>query len=234
MAWVAEADFNGLSDGDLNGQGGGTGWTGNWAGGTNYDVQGTTRYEGAKAIIGDNSSIDRTLTTAVSGDGNIVYFAARRSVTNSGQSYVHFQSAGGSRCGIIMNNAGAIKTYPGSASTILASYSANTWYVFKLTMNVASNTFDVDYSTGAYGSAGTWTTGVAGVAMSSTGNITKVTYDLDTNGTQTQLFDYISGVSPFTAAGPANLKSLDGNLKANIKSYNGNVLANVKSISGNA
>lgn len=37
-----------------------------------------------------------------------------------------------------------------------------------------------------------------------------------------------------TAAGPANLKSLNTNLKANIKSYNTNLIANVKSINTNA
>lgn len=36
------------------------------------------------------------------------------------------------------------------------------------------------------------------------------------------------------AAGPSNLKSLDGNLKANIKSVNGNLLANIKSMDGNS
>lgn len=35
-------------------------------------------------------------------------------------------------------------------------------------------------------------------------------------------------------SGPANLKSLDTNVKANIKSYNTNVLANIKSINTNA
>lgn len=44
----------------------------------------------------------------------------------------------------------------------------------------------------------------------------------------------ITSLAPFTAAGPANLKSLDTNLKANIKSYNTNVLANIKSINTNA
>jgi len=41
-------------------------------------------------------------------------------------------------------------------------------------------------------------------------------------------------IEPETASGPANLKSLSGNLKANIKSRSGNALANIKSISGNA
>jgi len=36
------------------------------------------------------------------------------------------------------------------------------------------------------------------------------------------------------AAGPANLKSRSGNLKANIKSMSGNLIANIKSLSGNS
>lgn len=39
---------------------------------------------------------------------------------------------------------------------------------------------------------------------------------------------------PVTAAGPTNLKSLDGNVKANIKSFDGNVIANIKSLDGNS
>jgi hypothetical protein len=39
---------------------------------------------------------------------------------------------------------------------------------------------------------------------------------------------------PIVASGPANLKSLDGNLKANIKSIDGNLIANVKSFDGNS
>jgi len=38
---------------------------------------------------------------------------------------------------------------------------------------------------------------------------------------------------PFSAGGPANLKSLNTNLKANIKSYNSNLIANIKSINTN-
>lgn len=41
-------------------------------------------------------------------------------------------------------------------------------------------------------------------------------------------------VDVVSAAGPTNLKSYDGNVKANIKSIAGNLIANVKSLSGNA
>ena len=40
-------------------------------------------------------------------------------------------------------------------------------------------------------------------------------------------------LAPSVAAGPTNLKSWDGNVKANIKSYNTNLIANVKSINTN-
>lgn len=51
-----------------------------------------------------------------------------------------------------------------------------------------------------------------------------------TNGKQ----GVIAAIAQDGAAGPANLKSLDTNVKANIKSYNTNVLANIKSINTNA
>lgn len=41
-------------------------------------------------------------------------------------------------------------------------------------------------------------------------------------------------LAPAAAAGPANLKSYDGNEKANIKSICGNLIANVKSLAGNS
>lgn len=43
----------------------------------------------------------------------------------------------------------------------------------------------------------------------------------------------IFSFAPMVAAGPANLKSLDANVKANIKSYNSNLIANIKSIDSN-
>jgi len=45
---------------------------------------------------------------------------------------------------------------------------------------------------------------------------------------------FIVSIAPVaSASGPANLKSLDTNLKANIKSYNTNLIANIKSINTN-
>jgi len=43
----------------------------------------------------------------------------------------------------------------------------------------------------------------------------------------------MASFAPYVVSGPANLKSLNTNLKANIKSYNTNLIANVKSINTN-
>lgn len=55
-----------------------------------------------------------------------------------------------------------------------------------------------------------------------------------TSAEVTSLYNSGAGLAyPFSAGGPANLKSLDGNLKANIKSIDGNLIANVKSLDTN-
>lgn len=89
----------------------------------------------------------------------------------------------------------------------------------------------------------------AGTGMTSRGTQSGVWIFGDSNGPKTPAGSYTIGLvgtgngneviiaaafEPVAAAGPTNLKSLDGNVKANIKSYNGNVIANIKSISGNS
>lgn len=50
----------------------------------------------------------------------------------------------------------------------------------------------------------------------------------------TSAYRPLLSVTHSSTSGPANLKSLDTNVKSNIKSYNTNVLANIKSINTNA
>lgn len=80
--------------------------------------------------------------------------------------------------------------------------------------------------------------GGATANMAAEWSLDNVLTDASGNGnTLTNNNSIVFGVdTPATcaSAGPSNLKSLDGNLKANIKSYNTNVLANIKSISGNS
>lgn len=60
-------------------------------------------------------------------------------------------------------------------------------------------------------------------------------HSLQLTGSSQKMGLMVVSFAPFGAAasGPANLKSLDTNLKANIKSYNGNLIANIKSIDTN-
>lgn len=195
MAWTAIEDFNSYSDGDVVGENGGSGWSGAWAGTAGvFDVQGTVVYEGAKAILNTSSSnISRGLT-AVSGDGNVMYIAHRRTANNSGASRILLDAAASSRrVTIEFNSSGNIV---GSGTTVQA-YSANTWYVLKITLNTDADTFLVQVSTDPYGLPGTFSAG-ATCAMSGTSgaDIVSIILDLDAGGDA--YWDYISGQTPFT------------------------------------
>lgn len=224
MTWVFEAKFDSdsspaYSTGDLNGQN-------SWSGGTGTDVVTTTPYQGDQCVSGgDEANITRTFTAVNSG---VVYFAMRRSTVASGDARLDFRA----------NSNTQIKTWVrfstdvtiingGGSSTIIGSPSANQWYLFELTIN-SNDTFDIRYHNGT-----SWSTPITGLASN-----TGVTADIDairiTGGTPGAcLYDYISPTNPIGSSGPANLKSLDTNLKANIKSYNTNLLANIKSIDTN-
>lgn len=94
-----------------------------------------------------------------------------------------------------------------------------------------------------------WTLDSNGIAnISKTGNdCFGMRMDRDINnseptGVNRRSFYYASAIGTINdpyltmehaAAGPANLKSLDSNVKSNIKSYNSNVIANIKSIDSN-
>ncbi len=89
---------------------------------------------------------------------------------------------------------------------------------------------------------GTWTKGVADTifnmwyaertATGATGDITTAQWPNSGGGTKGGVLMAI--FNPAVASGPANLKSLNTNLKANVKSYDTNVIANIKSINTNA
>lgn len=79
--------------------------------------------------------------------------------------------------------------------------------------------------------------GVQYVIGDSNGNITpagSTSMTLAISGASSRLTGTIMASFAPAVSGPANLKSLDTNVKANIKSYNTNAIANVKSINTNA
>lgn len=245
MAWTGLADFNGLSDADLNGQAGGTGWTGNWAADLgqssvgDWDIAGTTVYEGAKAIVNStsraSSGIDRVLSTDLTADGT-VYFAMRRSTTTTFNFRMDFKRSDGNGCfGISMNSGGNItSSHQFGDATLVTGYLADTWYIFKVNLYPGSYTYDVYVYTGAYGGAGTLvgsTTGRAWAPQSGQANVHYFNITRDTVGAGSVFFDYISATSPFIS-GPANVKTLQGVAIASVKTLQGVAIASVKSSQG--
>lgn len=202
--WVATADFNALNSADLAGQAGGTGWTGNWVNGavSTMDVVTTSRYEGAKAVdvnhATNNTFYYRELASAVSGDGNIVYFALRRTLNNSGEVSAGLRSStppGNSRVSIGLKANGNIELSGSTTVTLLAGYATSTWYFFRLTFNVDAGTATAAYTTSTYGGTITWSAESSAATMASSGDITRFQIQADANA-GTDLFDFISATDP--------------------------------------
>ena len=88
MAWTAIDNLDSYSNGDLNGNNGGSNWTAAWSGSVNWDIQGSVVYQGAKAAENINSaggSISRTFTAISAGS---LYLAMRRTVANPGSGFL--------------------------------------------------------------------------------------------------------------------------------------------------
>ncbi len=234
MAWIATDNFDSYPDGDLSGQNGGTDWTAAWSGGAGFDVQGTVVYQGAKAVsvvrTGAAQEITRDFTAITAGS---VYIAVR--VTSTAlESYLMINEGATSR-GYIKHTGGVISIYDnggGVYQNVATGLSADTWYIVNIEFDDGAqpNNYRARVYNGSWGSFSSWYQ----VNGGSYTNISRIRLQLDTPGTGTAYYDLITPTDPVAAAGPSNLKSLDGNTKANIKSYNGNLLANIKSIAGNA
>lgn len=172
MAWVAEEDFNSYDNGDLNGKNGGSGWASAWSGSTAYDVQSTTRFEGAKAVINTTNSstnISRALTTATS--SGVVYFTMR--FASGGYMETQFKnSVNGTRFYVVYNNyTGNIALIGSSSVTLVSSASVDTWYSVEVTYNTGTNS--VTAKTKPVG--GAWSSASSDAGMTSTGSVDNIT-----------------------------------------------------------
>jgi len=201
MAFVSEDKFDLYANGDLAGKNGGAGWGGAWvnAATQTQSVQGTTVYQGQKAVTisngAGNTFYTRALAAGVSGDGNVLYFAIRRTLNNSGEISISARSNSGvnSRVAVKMNNAGNITLVGTTTVTALTGYSTSTQYAIRLTVNVTAGTATMAYSTGAYGSGGSWSAESSSVTLSSTGNIDAIGLGTDTSAST----DTIDAITPF-------------------------------------
>lgn len=186
MAWTFEDKFNSdtKSTGDLNGQDG-------WSGGAGTDVVTTTPYEGDRCVSGgDEAVMTRTITAVNSG---VVYFAMRRSSIASGDADFDFRANGNTQQKIRLAFTSTVTiTNGGSTATVIASPSANTWYLFELTIN-ADDTHSIRYHNGT-----SWSTPVGPFSAAS-----GVSADIDavriTGGTPGSAFyDCITPTNPIS------------------------------------
>jgi hypothetical protein len=119
-------DFNSYSDGYLNGKGG-------WSGDTYFNVQGTTVYEGAKAVQVSGGpantwiQVKKPLTTNLNSVEVRVYLRAAQTNLNTG--YIWILNTAGALIGGGAMSSAAYFQVQGGTSANDGTYAANTWYL---------------------------------------------------------------------------------------------------------
>lgn len=201
MSWVAQEDFDTYSNGDLAGLNGGSGFSGAWVNNATalQSVESSVSYRGGKATshfdASNNSFYTRPLTTAISG-AFVMYVALRRTGTNAAQLNFSLRNASnGGRANINFNSSGNVTA---GGTTIITGYSANQWYVFRITGNAGLTQYTVAYNTGAAGSGAAWSSESAAINFSNSGNIDTIGLSSDA-GSITDYYDTITGTDPTAA-----------------------------------
>lgn len=191
MAWVAEENFNSLSDGDLNGQGSGYGWAAAWSGDTDMDVQGTYTFEGAKAVkeaAAGFGGIVRQLTSTVT--VGTVYCSMMLTTTSGNGSFILNSNSTTGEMYVKAEN-GNIAIYDNGTYINFGTYTANVWFTIGIDFDNVSqaNKFRANVNNGAWTS---WYT----VDGGSYTNIGYVKLEGDSGGTADRYWDRIS-TSPY-------------------------------------
>lgn len=149
MATIFSDNFNSYTNGDLNGQG-------SWSGSVAFDVQGTTTYEGAKAVQGDsNANIDKVGTGVTPGSIS-VYIRSNKTTVQLG---LHLKEGANLKIFFdLMANGNIQYRNPDSTwTTVLASYAADTWYNLQIEWRNSGVDSEVRYRV----DSGSWTAWVA-------------------------------------------------------------------------
>jgi len=142
MPWVATDNFDSYSNGDLNGANAGSGWSGAWSGSTNFDVQGTTVYQGAKAVqcASGGVEIERTVTTSVT-EGTV--YVAMRTTSGVGTALLtlRLNEGGTERMRIGVDNNLDIFMYDNAIfdKRIIGTCTPGTWFVIGVNWNTTTN-----------------------------------------------------------------------------------------------
>lgn len=135
-------NFDGLTDGDLNGQN-------NWVANTNIDVQTSVVRAGAKAISFPNNCNGLAVQTFNGISIGSISISVRSTVTNGRGGYVWLYS-GATAVGVIrLDSTGYIKFYTAATNIDVIAYSANTWYDLVFEFNCSNNTYRFSVDGGA-------------------------------------------------------------------------------------
>jgi len=125
MPWTYEEKFNTLTDGNLNTQD-------SWSGGTVFQVQTTTKYEGAKGIqasAASDNSIDRSVTGVSAGT---IYIALRTSsLSVRGPSFRLYNGAN-LKMAVGFSGTDAVYLVQTTGWVSIMSANINQWYVFAI------------------------------------------------------------------------------------------------------
>lgn len=196
MAWTHEDNFDGYSDGDLNGQG-------SWSGSTLYDVQGSVVYQGAKAVsrttFGTGGTIANSVTAVTAGS---LFIAMRKTSSTQGSAYTMLQDSGeGVCCYVRMHNDSKIYAYNAASGYVnMGSYASNTWCIINIEWDDSAhpNQWRCRFHDGSSWSS--WTSWID-TYNAITSGIDGVVFDIDnTGGTPTAYWDLLTPTDP-TAGG---------------------------------
>ena len=200
-------NFNSYTDGDLNGQTGGTP-SGTWSGDVDLDIQGTTYFNdgGTKAVqlaavVEKYCSKTGTLTN----DGQLVIYVNRTTDSNGVLSITLFEGAS-VRINCKCETDETLYTYySGVWNSTGLTFSENVWFYIKIEWRSSDHTarFSIDGGTptGWLATQGTWVNGIDTVRIGSNAGTAGTLY-----------FDYIAEESytPPTAAAGHNFTTLLG------------------------
>lgn len=200
-AFAITDNFDSYADGDLTGENGGSGWSAAWTGNTEFDVQGTTVYAGAKAVsdaVGSNQShtITRDLSSETSGN---FYIAWRVSSVSQACPYVILREGASGRGYLrfpCTASSGAPDIYdsnPGSYDDITTGLSANTWYILHVEFDTTTDQYRARIYDGSWGSYTVYKDLVAGTGISRI----DITNEGEASTSGTFTFDEIQTTDPF-------------------------------------
>lgn len=188
MAWPYTQTFNGLTDGDLNGQD-------SWASDVDFDIQGVVTFEGAKAVEHtDNteSDIKRTVTGSASGNVSV---EMRREGTGPNAAYSIFQGATRLTFFYLGRNSGADQGGISNVATTIdiLTVSNSTFYTCEIEYDVSTDQYRGRID------GGTWTSWIGFYNGATATEVDAIQLIKQNGGTTAVYFDDIKDATPAAA-----------------------------------